>query len=187
MPYANGNYTAFYVSTPFKETNLGANITKDFCYYRTLQMWKGADSSFPFINSHDKTYDVRDSSDWESTLKPRLRKRLANSKNIILILSKNTKSSRALNEEMDYGINTLKLPIIVVYPDFKNQSDIKDYNNNILEQVQTLWDNLPSFRDNMSKVPTLHIPFNKDAIERALLDNGLMKNTAIEPDIYVLN
>ena len=183
--YANGNYTAFYVSTPFVETNLGANTAKDFCYYRTLQMWKGADSSFPFINSHDKTYDVRDSSDWESTLKPRLRKRLANSKNIILILSRNTKSSRALNEEIDYGINTLNLPIIVVYPDFQYQSDIVDFNGNIFPQIFSLWDNLPIFRDNMHKVPTLHIPFNRDAVKLALLNDGFKKNTALPPDLYI--
>lgn len=49
------------------------------------------DSTFPFIDSHDKNYNVRDGSDWETTLKPRLRNRLNNSKNIILFLSSITK------------------------------------------------------------------------------------------------
>ena len=27
-----GDYSAFYVNEPFKETNLGANAAYDFCY-----------------------------------------------------------------------------------------------------------------------------------------------------------
>ena len=124
MAYRNGNYSAFYVAEPFNESNLGANATKDFVYYNMLRAWKGADSSFPFVDSHDKTYNVRDGSDWEKTLKPRLHRRLDKSKNVILFLSSTTKNSRALREEIDYTINQKGLPIIVVYPDFKNKSDI---------------------------------------------------------------
>lgn len=70
MSYNNGNYCAFYVQPPFNETSLGAHATKDFVYYSMLKAWKGSDSTFPFNNSHDKTYNVRDGSNWESTLKP---------------------------------------------------------------------------------------------------------------------
>jgi hypothetical protein len=87
MAYRNGNYTAFYVAEPFHPSALGANATRDFQYYNTLRMWKGADATFPFVDSHEKTYSVRDGSDWEYTLKPRLRERIRNSKNIIFILS----------------------------------------------------------------------------------------------------
>ena len=96
MAYRNGNYAAFYVDEPFNEANLGAHATKDFVYYNLLRAWKGADSSFPFIDSHEKNYDVRDGSDWEKTLKPRIRHRLANSKNIVLFLSSVTKYSGSL-------------------------------------------------------------------------------------------
>ena len=58
------NYTAFYVTEPFNESNLGANQQKDFCYYNLLKAWKAADSTFPFVNAHDATYSVRDGSDW---------------------------------------------------------------------------------------------------------------------------
>ena len=81
MAYRNGNYSAFYVSEPFSESNLGAHATKDFVYYNMLKAWKGLDSTFPFNDSHNKNYNVRDSSDWESTLKPRIRERIRNSKN----------------------------------------------------------------------------------------------------------
>ena len=65
MNYRNGNYAAFYVDEPFYAGNLGARTAYDFCYYQMLRMWKGADRSFPFNDSHDKTYNVRDGSSWE--------------------------------------------------------------------------------------------------------------------------
>ena len=57
-------------------------------------------------------------------MKKRLHERLDVSKNIVLFLSSNTKNSQALREEIDYGINTKGLPVIVIYPDFKEKSDI---------------------------------------------------------------
>ena len=172
MGNRTGNYCAFYVKEPFKQTNLGANTAKDFVYYRTLQMWKGNDTSFPFIDSHAKNYDVRDGSDWDATLKPRLRDRISKSKNIVLFLSSNTANSKALKEEIDYGINTKGLPVIVVYPEFKLKSDIINCDSKTLKkQVKDLWDKIPVFRDSMSKVPTIHIPNNKSLIEKTLKDS----------------
>lgn len=184
MSYRNGNYSAFYVKEPFKESNLGANQAKDFCYYNLLRAWKAKDSEFPFNDSHDKTYDVRDGSDWEKTLKPRLHQRLNNSKNIILFLSENTANSRALREEIEYGINNCELPIIVVYPDYEEKEDIaKD--GNIKEKIKKLWDKLPVFRDNMENVPTLHIPFKKNLIKKALEDSDFMVQTKTDNDTYI--
>ena len=105
--------------------------------YNLLRAWKGEDSSFPFIDSHDKNYNVRDGSDWENTLKPRLRERIRNSKNIVLVLSDITRNSRALREEIDYGINDQGLPVIVIYPDFDSKGDIAD-SNGIRRQVRDL-------------------------------------------------
>lgn len=176
MSYKNGNYSAFYVKPPFDESALGAHATKDFCYYSMLKAWKGADTTFPFNNSHDKTYNVRDDSDWESTLKPRLRTRLGNSKNIILFLSVRTISSLALKEEIVYGIKTLGLPVIVVYPDYSEKSDLL-LNGSLKDEITKLWDNLPALRDSMSEVPNLHVPMNKETIRAALDDKGFMVNT----------
>ena len=100
MAYRNGNYAAFYVDEPFGEGNLGAHSAPDFVYYHTLGAWKARDWSFPFNDSHGKNYNVRDGSDWEGTLKPRLRERLRNSKNIVLFLSSHTRQSRALKEDI---------------------------------------------------------------------------------------
>lgn len=188
MGYRNGNYSAFYVSEPFNESNLGASATKDFVSYNMLRAWKGNDSTFPFIDSHDKNYNVRDNSDWEKTLKPRLHDRLTNSKNIILFLSSVTKNSRALREEMDFGINTKGLPVIVVYPEYSEKSDILNSQNNAINQkIKNLWDNIPIFRDSMNKVPTLHIPYKKELIRSALNDTDFMVNTKCSASAYFYN
>lgn len=168
MPNRTANYVAFYVNEPFDESNLGAYATHDFCYYNQLKAWKGKDSSFPFVDAHAKTYDVRDNSTWD-TLKQRLHERLDMSKNIILFLSSITKNSNALREEIDYGINKKGLPVIVIYPDFKEKSDIW-CSSGFKNQISSLWKNLPIFRNNMDKVATLHIPYDKNLIIDALRD-----------------
>lgn len=183
MAYRNGNYTAFYVAEPFNASALDAHATKDFCYYNMLRAWKGSDSSFPFNDSHDKTYNVRDNSDWETTLKPRLRERLRNSKNILLFLSSNTGNSRALREEIDYGINDQGLPVIVIYPEYDTKESLLA-NGSLKQAVKNLWNNLPVFRDSMKNVPTLHVPLNKSLIEMALRNESYMIATKKAPGIY---
>lgn len=185
MAYRNGNYCAFYVAEPFRESNLGAHAQRDFVYYNLLRTWKGKDSTFPFINSHDKTYSVRDDSDWETTLKPRIRERLRNSKNIVLFLSSHTISSRALREEIDYGVNNQGLPVIVVYPDFNEKSDIIECEKKRFRpELKALWDDLPIFRDSMHLVPTLHIPLKKDLVKKALEDPDFAVGTTAKPSRY---
>lgn len=182
MAYRNGNYAAFYVKEPFGESNLGAYAAHDFCYYQTLRAWKSQDWRFPFNDSHDKNYNVRDGSDWESTLKPRLRERLRNSKNIILFLSSNTKASRALTEEIEYGIGNQGLPVIVVYPDF----DPILSNGNFDPRVFRLWDALPAFKRLMDDVPTVHVPMKKGSIALALESRYYQVQTKADPGRYRL-
>lgn len=183
MASRNGNYAAFYVAEPFNASALGAHATKDFCYYNMLRAWKGKDTSFPFNDAHDTTYNVRDNSDWETTLKPRLRERIRGSKNIVLILSSNTVSSRALREEIDYGINDQGLPVIVIYPDYDTKESLL-INGSLKQSVKNLWDKLPIFRDSMNKAPTLHVPIKKEIIEAALKDNDFMLATKTAANVY---
>ncbi|MBC7525639.1 MAG: TIR domain-containing protein [Flavobacterium sp.] len=179
------NYCAFYVSEPFNESSLGAHATKDFCYYNMLKAWKGLDSSFPFNNAHDITYNVRDNSDWETTLKPRLRERLRNSNNIVLFLSNDTQNSRAVREEIEYGVNSLGLPVIVIYPDLKTKDDLLTSDkNNLNNVVKNLWNKLPAFRDSKSKVPVLHVPMNKDTIKMALNNSDFRIDSRKDPNDY---
>ncbi|MCE2441049.1 MAG: TIR domain-containing protein [Candidatus Latescibacteria bacterium] len=184
MAYRNGNYTAFYVAEPYR-SNLGPYTARDICFYGLLRAWKGRDSSFPFIDSHDKNYNVRDDSDWEKTLKPRIHERISNSKNIVLFLSSTTKNSTALREEIDYGINVMGLPIIIVYPDYTEKSDIiLCEKKRIRQKIIDLWEKLPILRDSMHKVPTLHMPFKKDLITRALKNGNFAVNSKCEPSTY---
>lgn len=171
MTYRNCNYTAFYVDEPFSTSQLGAHATKDFCYYNMLRAWRGSDILFPFNDAHARTYSVRDGSNWETTLKPRLRERLRYSKNIILFLSSNTKYSRALREEISYGACILGLPIIVVYPELDHSQIVS--NGQLSNRVNLLWDKLPILKEAMTKVPTLHIPMKKEYIETALSNSEL--------------
>jgi hypothetical protein len=149
-----------------------------------LKVWEAKDTTFPFNDSHNKNYNVRDGSDWETTLKPRLRERLRNSKNIILFLSSITKNSRALKEEIDYGINDQGLPIIVIYPEYKEKSDIVTSTGSFKKQISDLWDKLPIFRDSMNEVPTIHIPLKQELITNALNDSGFMVNTKCDVGQY---
>ena len=185
MAYRNGNYSAFYVDEPFSEGNLRAHATRDFVYYNLLRAWKASDSFFPFVDSHDKNYNVRDGSDWEGTLKPRIRGRLRNSKNLVLFLSSITRNSRALREEVDYGINSMGLPVIVVYPDFAKESDIIGCESEtIRKQIKDLWDKLPKLRDSMADVPTLHVPNKKSLIKKALQDDDFKVQTKGERNVF---
>ena len=185
MAYKNGNYSAFYVSEPFSDCGLGPCATKDFVYYNMIRAWEAKDSTFPFIDSHNKNYNVRDGSDWERTLKPRLHDRLNKSKNIILFLSSITMNSRALREEMDFGIITNGLPVIVVYPEYSEKSDIINCESeNIKQNIKNLWDNLPAFRNSMKNVPTLHIPYKKELIRKALNNTDFMINTKCSAGKY---
>ncbi|MBD9437338.1 hypothetical protein IB223_14640 [Pseudoxanthomonas sp. PXM03] len=186
MSYRNGNYAAFYVAEPFSTSGLKAHATPDFLHYNQLRMWKGADASFPFNDSHDKTYSVRDGSDWEATLKPRLRERLRASKNIVLFLSNHTKSSRALTEEIDYGINTESLPVIVVYPDFNSLADLRS-GTTFSPSIKALWDRVPIFKTSMHKVPTMHVPLLKQNISNALKDPDFMLATKGKSIAYYYN
>ncbi len=183
MSVRNGNYSAFYVAEPFNPSTLAAHATKDFCYYNLLRSWKGKDASFPFIDSHDKTYNVRDNSDWELTLKPRLRARLKLSKNIILILSSSTINSRALREELDYGINQQGLPVIVIYPEYATKDSLL-INGSLKQAVKNLWGKIPVFRDSMSAVPTLHVPMSQPLIRTSLNDSDFKLATKTKASFY---
>lgn len=167
MAYRNASYTAFYVDENQMNKTKVSFFIKDLYYYQLLKSWKQQDNNFPFIDAHGKTYNVRDKSDWESTLKPRLHERLRMSKNIVLILSEITQQSKALCEEITYGIDVCRLPVIVAYPDFA----FVGHDAQLSDKATELWDNLPCFKSRIKDVPTAHIPFKKQHLKQALNDS----------------
>ncbi len=83
--YRTGTYVTFHgggTSDP---------IASDIEYYNLLNAWSVRDeSNFEFVNSHEKTAAVRDSSK-KITLRKSLVTRLNRSRNMILILTETTK------------------------------------------------------------------------------------------------
>ena len=82
--YRNGTYVAFDGQGEVNPVN------SDLHNFELLKAWQANDNvRFNFVNSHEKTYSVRDSSSLE-TLKARLKERMANSKNMLVIVSSQT-------------------------------------------------------------------------------------------------
>ena len=88
-----------------------------------------------------------------------------------------------MREEIDYGINKKRLPVIVIYPDFKEKSEIW-CSTGMQKQIKDLWDRLPIFRDNMDKVATLHVPYKKSLITNALKDADFKVQTMTKAGAY---
>jgi len=117
MAYRNGTYVAFHANG----TNIPIN--SDIKYYSLIKAWCGKnDDCFNIINSHEKTSAVRDSSSKE-TLRRRLKERLDNSKNMILIIVDTTKNGKDwVPLEIEYAVDVCKIPLILTYT--KNDSYI---------------------------------------------------------------
>ena len=82
-------------------------------------------------------------------------------------------------------MNTKGLPVIVVYPDYRNKSDIIICDSdNIRKQIRDLWNKVPKFRDSMKSVPTLHVPNQKALIRKALQDDDFKVQTKCGPGVF---
>ena len=171
---ATGTYVAFYVDETTKVNN-NVQTAKDLCNYRTIEMWKATTDDFHFINSHDKTYEVRDDSEYETLLR-RLKERLNLSRNMMLLLSSVTKQSRALKDEINYAAK-LGLPIIVVYVGLDSNDDVR-FDGYLTKKAKEYWDKVPALKTKIEnkEVTTLHIPFLKNYVQRALGDSDLTLN-----------
>ncbi len=133
----------------------------DFRYYSTIQAWGAHDDiDFRFVNSHEKTDAVRDTSK-RATLEARIQERLRASKNMLVILSPQTrKSGSMLVFEIEQAVDDYELPLIVTY-----------VNLQVVLQPQLLssyWPYALSSRIRESKGNMIHIPFAKYPIMDAL-------------------
>lgn len=106
MSYRNGTYVAF-------DGNATTDPSKgDMKYYGLLQRWNTSmDFELKFSDSHKKTYQVRDTS-LTRTLQARLLERMRSSKNMLLIISKDTNWDRGmLNFEIERAVDVFNLPL----------------------------------------------------------------------------
>jgi len=77
MAYRNGTYVAFHAQ------GTGDPTASDMKFYQLLKAWtERGDDDFAFVNSHDKTSSVRDTSK-RATLRASLQDRLRNSRNFL--------------------------------------------------------------------------------------------------------
>jgi len=155
MVYRTGTYIAF--------DGLGkANPAEsDFRYYATIQGWsKLKTTAFNLTNSHEKASAVRDTSKLE-TLRASIRQRLASSKNMLVILSDDTrKQGSVLSWEIEKAVDQYKLPLIVAYTGY----------NSILEpkSLANRWPSTLAERINDKSASAIHIPFKRDAMFDAI-------------------
>ena len=155
MAYRNGNYVAF--------DGLGeTDPTKsDFRYYASIQAWAAEKKyDFKYVDSHDKTYAVRDLS-LKTTLEARIRERLAASKNVVVILSDKTrKTGSMLSYEIEKAVDTYELPLICTYTGLNKMMDPYEMSDR--------WPLVLKERIDNGIARAIHIPFKKLALLDAL-------------------
>jgi hypothetical protein len=133
----------------------------DFKYYATVQSWAAKSNiDFKYVDSHAKAGAVRDTS-LRSTLEASIRQRLAASKNMVIILSDDTrKSGSMLSYEIEKAVDTYDIPLIIAYTGY----------NSILDPaiLHPRWPNALTSRINNKTARAIHIPFKKSAILDAI-------------------
>lgn len=172
MGYRNGIYVAFNGCGTTNPTD------SDIKYFNMLKAWKeNKNINFSFVDSHQKTYRVLDSST-KNTLISRLNERMSNSKLMFLIATDRTKnSSDIVDHEIIRAIDYDKIPIVVAFTD-------KD----IIKKVSLdMKDKLPkSLRDRVekNKCKILLIPYKVNAVKKAFEDFGVNEIKERENAIY---
>ena len=178
MVYRTGSYVAFHAGGTSDPTE------SDMKYYTTLLMWDvRPDHEFEFVNSHEKTAAVRDSSKRE-TLERRLKERLNRSKNMILIIGEETKQDTDwVPFEIRYAVDECHIPIIAAYVP-----------GNLLCVVnptasEGLWPQALATRIRDGSARVMHVPFRErplaDAVEQFTHNNlPSMGLICYSPDAY---
>ncbi|MCR5528952.1 MAG: hypothetical protein K6F49_07025 [Saccharofermentans sp.] len=133
----------------------------DIHYYNILKAWDQSGSiDFKFSNSHEKTYQVRDSSS-SVTLLSRLETRLSASKNFLLIITEKTNYDRGiLNWEIEKAVDYYNLPIIIAYPGYSRIGSP--------EKLSYMWPKALAERIENRQAHCIHIPFKKEPIFDAI-------------------
>jgi hypothetical protein len=133
----------------------------DFKYYATVQGWNAASGiEFKFVNSHEKASAVRDTSKLE-TLKASIRQRLAASKNMVVIISSDTrKSGSMLSYEIEKAVDQYEIPLIIAYTGYESILKVNSHEDE--------WPNALRQRIKNGDANAIHIPFKKDAILDAI-------------------
>ncbi|MEM7217741.1 MAG: TIR domain-containing protein [Pseudomonadota bacterium] len=145
----------------------------DFRYYATIKGWSaGKNIDFRFVDSHEKTNAVRDDS-LRRTLESRIRERLSASKNVVVILSEDTRRAGSmLSYEIEKAVDLYELPLICVYPGYEIVMNA--------EALSGRWPDALTQRTTAGSASAIHIPFKMlpmlDAISQFSV-NGKLPST----------
>lgn len=172
MTYRNGVYVAFNGCDTTDPTQ------SDIKYFNIMKAWDSNDNiDFSFVNSHDKTYAVNDSSKLK-TLKRRLQERMRISKSMVLIITKHSNMDRGLlGWEIEQCVNVYKLPIIVAYTMCSDKlTSTNSYRRYWPEKLKELIDK--------DETKTIHIPFKKELVLRAITDFSVNNMPSYTITIY---
>lgn len=133
----------------------------DFRYYATLQAWNSNNNiAFSFVNSHEKASAVRDTSKLK-TLMASIQQRLSGSKNMLVILSSNTrKIGSLLSYEIEMAVDSYRIPLIITYVDYCVIA--KPY------ELKNRWPFVLNDRIGKPGTAGIHIPFIKDIVLMAI-------------------
>jgi len=155
MADRTGTYVAFHAAGTTDPTE------SDMKYYRLLQAWDvRSDRDFEFTDSHEKTAAVRDSSKRE-TLERRLKERLNRSKNMILIVTEETKKDTDwVPFEIRYAVDDCGIPIIAAYPGYGCIVNPA--------ALSVLWPKALAARINNGDARVLHVPFLEKPLATAV-------------------
>jgi hypothetical protein len=159
MTYRNGTYIAFHANSTTDPT------ASDIRYYNLIKAWsERSDDDFSFINSHEKTAAVRDSS-LRETLRSRLVTRLRNSKQLLLIVGKTTKEDTDwVPFEIRYAIDECNIPVIAAY----TITDKPILRPSTSSTIATHWPAGLRTRIENNTAGVIHIPFRKEPIKAAV-------------------
>lgn len=161
MGYRNGIYVAFNGCGTTDPTD------SDIKYFNVLKAWKeNKNIDFSFVDSHQKTYRVLDSST-KKTLLSRLDERMSNSKLMFLIVTDRTKdSSDVVDHEIIRAIDHDEIPIVVAYTD---KDAIKKVSSDMKNKLPK------SLKDRVEnkECKILFIPYKVKAVKRAFEDFGV--------------
>jgi hypothetical protein len=156
MAYRNGTYVAFHAN--------GTNVPgkSDMDYYNLMRAWSAKpDDDFSMANSHEKAAAVRDTSA-AATLRRSLHERLANSKNMVLIIGETTKTDTDwVPFEIENAVDKYKIPIIATYP----AHDKPIRNPSALLQW---WPAALASRIKNGTASVIHVPFKKAVLLNAI-------------------
>jgi hypothetical protein len=159
MAYRNGTYIAFHANGTTDPT------ASDIKYYNLIKAWnEKSDDDFAFINSHEKTSAVRDSS-LRETLRARLITRLCNSKNLLLLVGRTTREDTDwVPFELGYAVDNCEIPIIAAYTEIETPI----YRPSLSSAFAVYWPEALASRIANGAAHVIHIPFRKETIRAAI-------------------